>query len=113
MANQPQRPESEAARATAGEQPENAAKFEDQLENLEAIVTQIDSGELSLEDSIDAFEQGVRLVRSLNRKLDEVERRVEVLMRGADGELKSAPYEGEGAAADVNGATKKDDDVPF
>jgi hypothetical protein len=34
-------------------------------------------------------------------------------MRGADGELKSTPYEGEGATTDANGATKKDDDVPF
>lgn len=92
---------------------ENGAKFEDQLENLENIVSQIDSGELSLEESIDAFERGVRLVRSLNRKLDEVERRVEVLMRGADGALKSTPYEGEDGADETAGTTKKDDDIPF
>jgi exodeoxyribonuclease VII small subunit len=113
MANPRKFPDDELARASAGEQPEDDAKFEDQLENLEAIVTRIDSGELSLEESIEAFEHGVRLVRSLNHKLDEVERRVEVLMRGADGELKSTPYEGEGATTDVNGATKKDDDVPL
>jgi exodeoxyribonuclease VII small subunit len=113
MANQHKQSGDEAARARAGEQRENDAKFEDQLENLEAIVTRIDSGELSLEESIEAFENGVRLVRSLNHKLDAVERRVEVLMRGADGELKSTPYEGEGPTTDTNGATKKDDDVPF
>ena len=118
MANQ--RKNDEAARTNAAERPENglnqaenAAKFEDQLENLETIVSQIDSGELSLEESIDAFERGVRLVRSLNRKLDEVERRVEVLMRGADGALKSVPYEGEGAAEETAETVKKDDDVPF
>lgn len=120
MANQRKLPNGEAASASTGEQPgngaklpENGAKFEDQLENLETIVSQIDSGELSLEESIDSFEQGVRLVRSLNRKLDEVERRVEVLMRGADGELKSTPYEGEGGAEETAGTEKKDDDVPF
>ena len=113
MANQRKRPDDEASRASAGEWPEDGAKFEDQLGNLEAIVTQIDSGELSLEESIDAFEHGVRLVRSLNHKLDEVERRVEVLMRGAGGELKSSPYEGETGAADLGGMTKKDADVPF
>ncbi|HEX3409289.1 MAG TPA: exodeoxyribonuclease VII small subunit [Candidatus Binataceae bacterium] len=89
-------------------------KFEEQLETLEAIVTRIDSGELSLEQSIDAFERGVGLVRSLNHKLDEVERRVEVLMRGAGGDLRSTPYQGETGAAD-NGGTKEndDEDVPF
>ena len=77
-------------------------------------MTQIDSGELSLEQSIDAFERGVGLVRSLNHKLDEVERRVEVLMRGAGGELKSTPYEGESGAADNGGMAEEDDeDIPF
>jgi exodeoxyribonuclease VII small subunit len=70
-------------------------KFEDELKDLEAIVTQIDSGELSLEDSISAFERGVALVRSLNGRLDEAERKVEVLMRGADGTLHSEPFSGE------------------
>lgn len=120
MANQPKLTDDEAARARADESPtngikapESGAKFEEQLENLETIVSQIDSGELSLEESIDAFERGVRLVRSLNRKLDEVERRVEVLMRGADGELKSTPYESEGGGQETAGTAKKDDDVPF
>jgi exodeoxyribonuclease VII small subunit len=45
-------------------------KFEDELKELEDTVARIDSGELSLEDSIKAFEQGVALVRSLNQKLD-------------------------------------------
>jgi exodeoxyribonuclease VII small subunit len=129
MANQRKRSDDDAARAgsemrlegvekspeSAERFPEGAEKFEDQLGNLEAIVTQIDSGELSLEQSIDAFERGVGLVRSLNHKLDEVERRVEVLMRGAGGDLRSTPYQGETGAADNGGTTKKtdDEDVPF
>ncbi len=71
----------------------NSKKFEEELQDLEAIVTRIDSGELSLEESIGAFERGVALVRSLNQKLDEVEKKVEVLMRDAQGELKTVPYE--------------------
>ncbi|MFI5352281.1 MAG: exodeoxyribonuclease VII small subunit [Candidatus Binatales bacterium] len=71
----------------------NSRKFEEELQDLEAIVTRIDSGELSLEESIGAFERGVALVRSLNQKLDEVEKKVEVLMRDAQGELKTVPYE--------------------
>ena len=41
-------------------------KFEDELKELETIVSQIDSGELTLEESIGAFERGVMLVKALN-----------------------------------------------
>ena len=75
-------------------------KFEEELADLEAVVIRIDSGELSLEDSIDAFERGVGLVRSLNQKLDEAERRVELLLRDVQGGLKTAPYRGEGVPDD-------------
>ena len=88
---------------------EKAKKFEDELADLEAVVMQIDSGELSLEDSIDAFERGVGLVRSLNQKLDEVERRVEVLIRGAQGGLRTAPYQGEGVPGENESAENDDD----
>jgi exodeoxyribonuclease VII small subunit len=97
-------------------------KFEDELKDLEGIVAQIDSGELSLEDSITAFERGVGLVRSLNQKLDEVERKVELLMRNAQGELKATPYDPAAAKAESGhheNDAKKDDhkkddeDIPF
>jgi exodeoxyribonuclease VII small subunit len=91
----------------------NRKNFEAELSDLEAVVTQIDSGELSLEESISAFERGVALVSSLNQKLDEVERRVEVLMRGAQGELRSAPHQGEGVPKENGGGTKEDEDIPF
>ncbi len=66
-------------------------KFEDDLKDLEDIVARLDAGELGLEDSIAAFERGVALVRALNHRLDEIERRVEVLTRTAQGDLKSEP----------------------
>jgi len=69
-------------------------KFEEELKDLEEIVGKIDSGELTLEDSIGAFERGVALVRSLNQKLDEIEKKVEVLSQNTRGDLKTAPYEG-------------------
>ena len=58
-------------------------------------MNQIDSGELTLEESISAFERGVALVKSLNRKLDEVERKVELLTRNAEGRLQSSPLDRE------------------
>jgi exodeoxyribonuclease VII small subunit len=78
-------------------------KFEDELKDLEAIVGQIDSGELTLEDSIAAFERGVALVRALTRRLDEVERKVELLTRDASGELKSEPLDDESDDQDRGG----------
>ncbi|HYB92309.1 MAG TPA: exodeoxyribonuclease VII small subunit [Candidatus Binataceae bacterium] len=86
-------------------------KFEDELKDLESIVNQIDAGELSLEDSIAAFERGVALVKSLNQKLDEVERKVELLTRSAAGVLETEPFEP--AADDKPRETKDNGDPPF
>ncbi|SRR5579875_1195979 len=96
-------------------------RFEDELGDLEQIVSQIDSGELSLEEAIAAFERGVALVRSLNHKLDEIERKVEVLIKTAQGELRSVPFEAsEQANPPLSEAERdsgqndadKDDDIP-
>jgi exodeoxyribonuclease VII small subunit len=92
---------------------QDARKFEDELADLENVVEQIDSGELSLEDAIAAFERGVGLVRALNEKLDEVERRVEVLTRGKQGELRTAPYHGESDPRETVDGEAEDDDNSF
>jgi len=89
-------------------------KFEDELKDLETLVSQIDSGELTLEESIGAFERGVVLVKSLNQKLDEVERRVEMLTRDAEGQLQSVVLQGESEGGSNRAAADADDeDVPF
>lgn len=87
-------------------------KFEDELKDLEQIVSQIDSGELSLEDAIGAFERGVALVKSLNQKLDEVQRKVELLTRNAAGELESVVLVAETAAGEPS-EPADDEDIPF
>jgi exodeoxyribonuclease VII small subunit len=75
--------------------PDQEKKFEDELSELEETVARIDSGELSLEESIKAFEQGVALVRSLNQKLEQVEKKIEVLVRDSQGELRTTSYRNE------------------
>ena len=60
-------------------------KFEDALKALETIVSKLERGDLSLEEALAAYEDGVALVRHLGAKLTEVEKRVEVLTRDADG----------------------------
>ncbi|MGH7923894.1 MAG: exodeoxyribonuclease VII small subunit [Candidatus Binatus sp.] len=87
-------------------------KFEDELKDLETIVSKVDSGELTLEESIAAFERGVMLVKALNGKLDEVERKVELLTRSAGGELRTAPIEASSDDDHPAGA-KDDDETPF
>jgi exodeoxyribonuclease VII small subunit len=62
-------------------------KFESALEELEQVVEQLESGELSLEDSLAAFEKGVGLVRFCNQKLNEVEKKIELLVRDKEGKL--------------------------
>ncbi len=87
-------------------------RFEDELRDLEEIVNRIDSGELTLEESISAFERGVALVKALNQKLDEVERKVELLTRDASSELRSEPFESD-ARDEAAGSGEDDDETPF
>ena len=61
--------------------------FDSALEELESVVEQLESGELSLEDSLAAFEKGVGLVKYCNQKLSEVERKVEVLVKDKEGKM--------------------------
>lgn len=62
-------------------------KFESALEELEQVVEQLESAELSLEDSLSAFEKGVGLVRFCNQKLNEVEKKIEMLVKDKEGKL--------------------------
>ena len=63
------------------------------VKRLERVVTELESGQLSLEASIEKFAEGVRLAKDASRKLDEAERRVELLVRGAGGEDEVVPLE--------------------
>lgn len=67
--------------------------FESSLEELEQIVRQLEGGDLPLDRSLALFEQGVRLSRECQKRLDEAERKVEILLRGSDGAYKPAPFE--------------------
>jgi exodeoxyribonuclease VII small subunit len=61
-------------------------KFEDRLGDLEGIVEKLEGAELPLEEALSLFEKGIGLVRELSTRLDEVERKLEVLTRNAAGE---------------------------
>ncbi len=67
-------------------------RFEDALNKLEKIVSQLEKGDISLEESLKLFEEGIRLSRLCNQKLEEAEKRVEILLKGEDGTLKAQPF---------------------
>jgi exodeoxyribonuclease VII small subunit len=66
--------------------------FEESLSALERIVKQLESGELPLERALELFEEGVIIARRCQSQLEEVERKVEMLLRER-GEIKVIPFE--------------------
>ncbi len=66
--------------------------FENGLEKLEAIVQQLEDGELSLERSLDLFEQGVQLSQTCRKQLEAAETKVEIVMKKG-GDLEAQPFE--------------------
>ena len=67
--------------------------FEKALERLEEIARRLEEEELPLDTSLKLFEEGVALSRRCGRRLEEAERRVEVLVREADGRLGQEPLD--------------------
>ena len=61
-------------------------KFEAALERLEKIVSQMESGELHLEETLKRYEEGVGLARFCSEKLNEVQKKIELLKKNADGQ---------------------------
>lgn len=76
------------AQKTAG-----SKTFEAALEDLELVVEQLETGDLTLEGSLEAFEKGVGLVKYCNQKLDEVEKKVEILVKDKEGNLQLKVFE--------------------
>lgn len=67
-------------------------QFETSLEELEALVDRLERGDLTLEESLGAFERGVALTRACQRALDQAEQRVRILTEGPDG-AEPVPFE--------------------
>lgn len=89
---------------TAAESP----SFERMMERLEELVSQLEQGNLSLEDSIRAFEEGIRLVKKCTAVLGEAEKRIQRLTQEGAGALETEPMEeGEEARGD------RGDELPF
>jgi exodeoxyribonuclease VII small subunit len=66
--------------------------FESALKSLEDIVLQLETGDLTLDRALELFEEGINISRFCNSKLEEAERKVEILVKAADGEMKEASF---------------------
>src|SRR5437870_4041560 len=69
--------------------------FESSLEQLERIVRELEQGDLTLEKSLELFEQGVKLSRECQERLSQAERRIEILMRDNQGRPSIRPFDPE------------------
>ena len=77
------------------------ADFEDQLMALEDVVDKLERGELSLEDSVRLFEEGVLLSNACKKQLEAAEGRIQMLVEQGNGKMK---------AVALNVQSSKDDD---
>lgn len=82
---------------------ESGGSFDQVLAQLRAIVERLEGGNLSLEQSLSAFEEGVRLSRSGAKILDGAEQRVEILLRDEGGADRAAPFGGGGGGEPGSG----------
>ena len=67
--------------------------FEESLEKLESIVDNIESGDLSLDESIVKYEEGMKLSKFCTSKLNDIQRKVEILVKDSSGEIETKPFD--------------------
>ncbi|MBQ8303023.1 MAG: exodeoxyribonuclease VII small subunit [Clostridia bacterium] len=73
-------------------------KFEEAMQMLESEVKKLESGNMTLDQSIESFEEAVKLVKICNEKLESAERRVRILTESADGSVTDLPFDSEDEA---------------
>ena len=76
-------------------------KFEEALQELETVVQRLEDGNLSLDESLALFEDGIKLSRLCSQRLDEAEKRVEILLKNENGSLSRQPFEPEEDSPDT------------
>lgn len=81
--------------------------FEKALGNLEQVVEAIESGNLTLEQALKQYEDGVRLIRLCQGKLTDAEKKIEILTRDLDGSLKKEVFDPETVGREAPKGKKK------
>ena len=74
---------------------EKNKNFEEQMAELEKIVTELEKGDLSLDESVAKYEEGIKLSKECNEVLEEAEKKITILVN-QDGEVKEENFNTEG-----------------
>ena len=86
---------------------EKKKNFETSLNDLEKIVRKLEDGDLSLEESLKLFEDGVKLSRECQERLNGAERRIEVLLKDSNGEIALQNLDAETLRGETRPTVKK------
>ena len=68
-------------------------KFEEALKKLEKIVEDLEDGNLTLDDSLEKYEEGIRLSKMCAKKLEAAKKKVEILLKSEDGSVELKPFD--------------------
>ena len=82
-------------------------KFEEALKKLEKIVADLEDGNLALDDSLEKYEEGIRLSKMCARKLEAAKKKVEILLKSEDGSVELKPFDEKTADEEPKPETKK------
>ena len=87
-------------------------KFEKALEKLEKIIEDLENGNIPLEDALKKYEEGVQLSRLCQKRLAQAEKKIDILTRSLDGNLKAEPFEYEEKTLEAAPAKKSKISAP-
>ena len=82
--------------------------FEEAIQRLEQVVADMERAELPLEDVLKKYEEGTRLVRFCSQKLEEAEKKIELLTKKADGSAILKPFTGEEETGETENNRRRD-----
>lgn len=86
--------------------------FEKALEELEKIVARLEESGSSLNESLALFEKGVQRARFLRKELEKAEKKIEILMKDVDGEVKAEPFQSDTGKSDAGEKEQTEPDDP-
>ena len=74
---------------------EDNKSFEEMMQNLEAIAKDLESGNLSLDDSVKKFEEGMKISKECSKILEDAEKKITILTKDSEGNLKEENFDAE------------------
>lgn len=83
--------------------------FESSLQRLEQIVKKLEAGDLTLDDALKLFEEGIQLSQQCQKQLEEAENKVEILLKKADGKVAARKFALEGEEEEAAEADENED----